>query len=119
MRLRPPARLLLPRLLLPCLLLAGLALLLSPAAALAQALTFDLGADTAGTTTGRIVQLIALITVLSLAPSILVMMTSFTRIVVVRSEEHTSELQSLMRISYAVFCLKKKRNKANIKHTET
>src|SRR3546814_5497314 len=28
---------------------------------------------------------------------------------VIRSEEHTSELQSLMRISYAVFCLKKKR----------
>src|SRR3546814_7630767 len=31
-----------------------------------------------------------------------------------RSEEHTSELQSLMRISYAVFCLKKKKN--NNKH---
>src|SRR3546814_4336291 len=30
-----------------------------------------------------------------------------------RSEEHTSELQSLMRISYAVFCLKKKRNTAD------
>src|SRR3546814_8983651 len=30
---------------------------------------------------------------------------------VLRSEEHTSELQSLMRISYAVFCLKKKTNK--------
>src|SRR3546814_1892495 len=30
---------------------------------------------------------------------------------VVRSEEHTSELQSLMRISYAVFCLKKKKNR--------
>src|SRR3546814_5068960 len=30
---------------------------------------------------------------------------------VIRSEEHTSELQSLMRISYAVFCLKKKKNK--------
>src|SRR3546814_8214838 len=29
----------------------------------------------------------------------------------IRSEEHTSELQSLMRISYAVFCLKKKKNK--------
>src|SRR3546814_6960896 len=29
---------------------------------------------------------------------------------VARSEEHTSELQSLMRISYAVFCLKKKKN---------
>src|SRR3546814_8589736 len=33
-----------------------------------------------------------------------------------RSEEHTSELQSLMRISYAVFCLKKKINKKNTKH---
>src|SRR3546814_10805967 len=32
-----------------------------------------------------------------------------------RSEEHTSELQSLMRISYAVFCLKKKKNKNNTK----
>src|SRR3546814_1067317 len=31
-----------------------------------------------------------------------------------RSEEHTSELQSLMRISYAVFCLKKKNNTTNI-----
>src|SRR3546814_5463389 len=42
-----------------------------------------------------------------------------------RSEEHTSELQSLMRISYAVFCLKKKkaknnnRNKENIKTLDT
>src|SRR3546814_240954 len=34
---------------------------------------------------------------------------------IVRSEEHTSELQSLMRISYAVFCLKKKNNNANNK----
>src|SRR3546814_1301468 len=33
-----------------------------------------------------------------------------------RSEEHTSELQSLMRISYAVFCLKKKINTFKIKH---
>src|SRR3546814_10040278 len=32
-----------------------------------------------------------------------------------RSEEHTSELQSLMRISYAVFCLKKKKNIDNTK----
>src|SRR3546814_2176049 len=31
-----------------------------------------------------------------------------------RSEEHTSELQSLMRISYAVFCLKKKKNKMKV-----
>src|SRR3546814_8844003 len=35
----------------------------------------------------------------------------------IRSEEHTSELQSLMRISYAVFCLKKK--KKNEKQQET
>src|SRR3546814_6287534 len=35
----------------------------------------------------------------------------------VRSEEHTSELQSLMRISYAVFCLKKKNRKHNEIHT--
>src|SRR3546814_3606668 len=33
-----------------------------------------------------------------------------------RSEEHTSELQSLMRISYAVFCLKKKKNKNKHNH---
>src|SRR3546814_5243383 len=35
-----------------------------------------------------------------------------------RSEEHTSELQSLMRISYAVFCLKKKKKKKKQIHTE-
>src|SRR3546814_6323328 len=35
-----------------------------------------------------------------------------------RSEEHTSELQSLMRISYAVFCLKKKTQKHHISSTE-
>src|SRR3546814_4715940 len=33
-----------------------------------------------------------------------------------RSEEHTSELQSLMRTSYAVFCLKKKKKKARYNH---
>src|SRR3546814_3982556 len=36
-----------------------------------------------------------------------------------RSEEHTSELQSLMRISYAVFCLKKKNTNKNNTHTYT
>src|SRR3546814_6459139 len=35
-----------------------------------------------------------------------------------RSEEHTSELQSLMRISYAVFCLKKKKKKIHIHATK-
>src|SRR3546814_3677653 len=36
--------------------------------------------------------------------------------VLMRSEEHTSELQSLMRISYAVFCLKKKKPQATQYH---
>src|SRR3546814_1092374 len=36
---------------------------------------------------------------------------------VVRSEEHTSELQSLMRISYAVFCLKKKKQRTHLQTT--
>src|SRR3546814_9307061 len=36
-----------------------------------------------------------------------------------RSEEHTSELQSLMRISYAVFCLKKKKKKTNMYTQQT
>src|SRR5580692_11691235 len=57
-------------------------LLVDPA--LGQSLTFDMG-DNSGSTTARIVQMIALLTVLSLAPSILVMVTSFTRIVVVLS----------------------------------
>src|SRR3546814_5246637 len=35
-----------------------------------------------------------------------------------RSEEHTSELQSLMRISYAVFCLKKKKQTNNQNHAQ-
>src|SRR3546814_5050307 len=38
--------------------------------------------------------------------------------VATRSEEHTSELQSLMRISYAVFCLKKKKTDTNIPHVQ-
>jgi len=51
--------------------------------ALAQNFQLDLGQG--GSTTSRIVQLVVLLTVLSLAPSILVMVTSFTRIVVVLS----------------------------------
>src|SRR3546814_6853384 len=38
---------------------------------------------------------------------------------IVRSEEHTSELQSLMRISYAVFCLKKKKKTNTHKQNNT
>jgi len=55
--------------------------LLASAPAMAQQFNVDFGDG--ASTTGRIVQLVALLTVLSLAPSILVMVTSFTRIVVV------------------------------------
>jgi flagellar biosynthetic protein FliP len=58
-------------------------LALTASAAFGQAFTLDLGDG--GTSTGRIVQLLILMTVLSLAPSILVMVTSFTRLVVVLS----------------------------------
>src|SRR3546814_10733595 len=43
--------------------------------------------------------------------------TTGTYIDDIRSEEHTSELQSLMRISYAVFCLKKKKKHTNSTYT--
>jgi flagellar biosynthesis protein FliP len=58
-------------------------LFLLPSDVYAQSLSLDFGHG--GSLTGKIVQLVALITVLSLAPSILMMVTSFTRIVVVLS----------------------------------
>jgi flagellar biosynthetic protein FliP len=69
------------KLLAPALLL-GLCFL--PSLAEAQSVTLDMGAG-AGSSTSRMLQLIALLTVLSLAPGILVMVTSFTRIVVALS----------------------------------
>lgn len=53
--------------------------------AVAQMLSLDLGNEGDGTVTGRVIQMVALLTVLSLAPSILIMMTSFTRIIVALS----------------------------------
>ena len=50
----------------------------------AQTLTLDIG-EPGGSTTARILQMVALIAVLSLAPGLLVTITSFTRIVVVLS----------------------------------
>lgn len=72
---------------------AALALLALPViilipfeSAWAQSFSLDFGsAEEDGTVTGRIIQLVAVLTVLSLAPSILIMMTSFTRIVVALS----------------------------------
>jgi flagellar biosynthetic protein FliP len=63
--------------------LAVAAALIAPPPALAQTLTLDMGEGPG--LSGRIVQLVMLLTVLSLAPSILIMMTSFIRIVVVLS----------------------------------
>ena len=63
--------------------LAFLCVCLFSSAAGAQNVTLDFG--TGGEATGRIVQLIALLTILTLAPSILVMVTSFVRIVIVLS----------------------------------
>jgi flagellar biosynthesis protein FliP len=62
-------------------LLTGLLLLAAPAAA--QSINIDFGAE--GSMSGQIIRLVVLVTVLSLAPSILMMVTSFTRIAVVLS----------------------------------
>jgi flagellar biosynthetic protein FliP len=62
---------------------AAVAVLLGAGSAVAQSLSVDLGQG--GSVSGQIIRLVLLITVLSLAPSILVMVTSFTRIVIVLS----------------------------------
>src|SRR3546814_10320456 len=51
-------------------------------------------------------------------PARVVLAQVFLHVLVDRSEEHTSELQSLMRISYAVFCLKKKKKITNTKESQ-
>ena len=63
--------------------MVSVTVLLAAHPALGQSFSLDLGQGPSST--GRIIQLFILITVLSLAPSILVMVTSFTRIVVVLS----------------------------------
>lgn len=66
-------------------LLTALAFFLSEHSAFAQSVNIDLGKSTGGTATGRMIQLVVLLTVISLAPSILVMTTSFMRIIIVLS----------------------------------
>jgi len=72
------------RLITPLMVLLLLPSLVLPSLAAAQSINLDLGAG-GGSTTARLVQLTALITLLSLAPSLLVMVTGFTRIVIVLS----------------------------------
>jgi flagellar biosynthetic protein FliP len=66
-------------------LLGALLATLAAAPALAQSVAIDLGATGGAGATARLVQLTALITVLSLAPSLLVMVTAFARIIIVLS----------------------------------
>ena len=57
-----------------------------PSEVFAQSFSLDFGQEEGnGSVTGRVIQMVALLTILSLAPSILIMMTSFTRIIVVLS----------------------------------
>ncbi len=68
-----------------CILAGVVAAVLLPVTAHAQSLSIDLGAAGQAGATSRIIQLTALVTVLSLAPSLLVMVTAFTRIIIVLS----------------------------------
>src|SRR3546814_4656704 len=71
----------------------------------------DLAANTMGASTWQRLWRITLPLIRPglIAAFLIAFVTSFEELTIaMRSEEHTSELQSLMRISYAVFCLKKK-----------
>ncbi|MCR9256868.1 MAG: flagellar type III secretion system pore protein FliP [Alphaproteobacteria bacterium] len=70
--------------------LIGIGVLFWIEPAMAQTLSLDLGDGPGAASTARIVQLVALLTVLSLAPGILVMVTSFVRIIVVLSLVRTA-----------------------------
>ena len=66
-----------------CLLILSVVLCAAPAAA--QSISIDLGGAGAGTATSRLIQISALITVLSLAPGLMVMVTAFARMIIVLS----------------------------------
>ncbi len=68
-----------------CCVVFGIVAILLSAPAVGQSVNIDLGTAGDAGATGRLVQITALVTVLSLAPSLLVMMTAFTRIVIVLS----------------------------------
>jgi len=68
----------------------ALCLWLLPDAALAQNIQLDFGDNAGGSATARIIQLVLLVGVLSIAPSLLVMVTSFTRVVIVLSFARTA-----------------------------
>lgn len=70
---------------LPLLLSVFIMMITTSDTAFAQTISLDLGEDNTGTLSARVIQLVLLLSVLSLAPSILIMMTSFTRIIIVLS----------------------------------
>src|SRR3546814_1954345 len=76
---------------------------------------FRIGGETAGDQLARDQDLGHVLAhqLLELARAALRHLRGERHLVLLRSEEHTSELQSLMRISYAVFCLKKKKSLHN------
>ncbi len=87
--------------------LLALTVLVAPQAA-AQTFSLNMGDDLGGNTTAALVRLVALLTVLSVAPSILLMVTSFTRIVIVLSLLRTalgtqSSPSNMVVISLALF----------------
>ena len=66
-----------------CMMAIAVLLLMLPALAHAQSINIDTGAKGGGSVTARLIQMVVLLTVISLAPSILVMVTSFMRIIIV------------------------------------
>src|SRR3546814_5652289 len=85
----------------------------TPDAAGAAALAMRAGADP------EVVAELPVIEIVLRRPARLRVGRDFVLRIPIRSEEHTSELQSLMRISYAVFCLKKKKKKETKYHPKT
>src|SRR3546814_1288526 len=80
-------------------------------------LVHDMGDEDTGQPLLQLVERVAIMALELGAPLVIGEVDAHPSALTVRSEEHTSELQSLMRISYAVFCLKKK-NKHEIPYVQ-
>src|SRR3546814_9430988 len=85
-----------------------------PVFLLAVGLSTPLAIDRRGAALAGLLRRTALLFAIGVALGWLLRPTLDPTAIRVRSEEHTSELQSLMRISYAVFCLKKKKQKHHV-----
>src|SRR3546814_4889908 len=87
---------------------------------MAEPVTATTGKNWAAIILGAVIAIIGLVLAIggvwlaALGGSLYYVITGVAMMIAGRSEEHTSEVQSLMRISYAVFCLKKKKKTHNI-----